>query len=61
MKLVVDTHHLMLENAGTKRVTVNLLAELKMTPGIEVTELQPGYSIDKGKSVASKLKGHLMR
>jgi len=61
MKLVIDTHHLMLENAGTKRVTVNLLAELKMTPGIEVTELQPGYSIDKGTSVASKLKGHLMR
>ncbi|WP_339813415.1 glycosyltransferase family 1 protein [uncultured Imperialibacter sp.] len=61
MKLVVDTHHLMLENAGTKRVTINLLAELKRTPGIELIELQPGYSLKKGASLAGKLKGHFLR
>jgi glycosyltransferase involved in cell wall biosynthesis len=61
MKLVVDTHHLMLENAGTKRVTINLLAELKKAPEIEVIELQPGYSLKKGVGLASKLKGHFLR
>ncbi|MEQ8684152.1 MAG: glycosyltransferase family 1 protein [Imperialibacter sp.] len=61
MKLVVDTHHLLLENAGTKRVTINLLAELKKTDRINVVELQPGYSLLKGRSVMSKLRGHLLR
>lgn len=61
MKLVVDTHHLLLENAGTKRVTVNLLIELKKIPGIALLELQPGYSLHKSNTVFSKLRGHLLR
>lgn len=61
MKLAVDRHHLLLENAGTKRVTLNLLKELKKEEDIELFEFSPGYSFGSGKGVLSKVYGHLIR
>ncbi len=61
MKLAVDTHHLLLENAGTRRVTINLLKQFKQNRGIDLLELRPEYSIKRGKSLFSKLTGHIKR
>ena len=61
MKLAVDTHHLLLENAGTKRVTVNLIEQFQKAQDVELLLLSPRYSIKKGTSVIGKLAGHLVR
>lgn len=61
MKLAVDTHHLMLEQAGTKRVTVNLVEQFRNAPGIELILLRPSYSLKRGSSIFGKLAGHLTR
>lgn len=61
MKLAVDTHHLLLEQAGTKRVTVNLLEQFQGTAGIELLLLHPSYSLKRGSSIFGKLAGHLTR
>lgn len=61
MKLAVDTHHLLLEHAGTKRVTLNILEQLKMDQGVELLEFKPSYSLVPGKGVLPKLYGHLVR
>ena len=61
MKLAVDTHHLLLENAGTKRVTVNLIEQFKQTPGIELLLLSPEYTLKRGTGITGKLTGHLIR
>lgn len=61
MKLALDTHHLLLENAGTKRVTVNLIEQFKHTPGIELLLLRPDYPLKRGQGIAGKILGHLTR
>lgn len=61
MRIAFDTHHLLLETAGTKRVTVNFLEQLHREKGAEVVELQPSYRLSVGKSVPAKLFGHLIR
>ena len=61
MKLALDTQHLLLENAGTKRVTVNLIEEFKRAPGIELILLRPNYPLKRGHGIAGKLIGHLTR
>jgi glycosyltransferase involved in cell wall biosynthesis len=61
MRLAIDIHHLLLENAGTKRVTVNLLNELYKNAGIQVFEFKPSYHLSYGNSLAGKLAGHLCR
>ncbi|MHB1177075.1 MAG: glycosyltransferase family 4 protein [Daejeonella sp.] len=61
MKLAVDTHHLLLEHAGTKRVTLNILEQFRKDPQIELVELEPAYSLKSGKGVLAKLAGHIIR
>lgn len=61
MKLAVDTHHLLLEHAGTKRVTVNILEEFRKDPGIELLQLKPSYPLKWGSGFVSKLYGHVVR
>lgn len=61
IRLAVDTHHLLLENAGTKRVTLNILNELYKKNEIEVFEFKPAYKLSYGSGLAGKLKGHLFR
>ena len=61
MKLAVDTHHLLLENAGTKRVTVSLIEEFKKSPEIELIELHPPYPLKRGNGIFEKIAGHLIR
>ena len=61
MKLAVDTHHLLLEHAGTKRVTVNLLAQFQQTKGVELILLSPSYPMKRGHGLLAKITGHLTR
>lgn len=61
MKFAVDTHHLLLEHAGTKRVTLNILEQLRKDPGVELLEFKPSYSLVPGKWIFSKLCAHLVR
>ncbi|NEU10236.1 glycosyltransferase family 4 protein [Flavihumibacter sp. R14] len=61
MKLAVDTHHLLLEHAGTKRVTVNLIEQFKKTPGVNLLLLSPTYSLKRGTGIIGKLAGHFIR
>lgn len=61
MKLAVDRHHLLLEHAGTKRVTLNFLKQLKKNKNIKLVEFSPGYSLGDGKSIVSKIYGHSIR
>jgi len=61
MKLAVDTHHLLLEHAGTKRVTLNILEQFGKDEEIELLELKPSYSLTYDKASFSKLAGHIVR
>ncbi len=61
MKLAVDTHHLLLEHAGTKRVTLNILEQFRKDREIDLLELKPSYSLAYGKGSFSKLAGHIVR
>jgi len=61
MKLAVDTYHVRLDHAGTKRVTVNLLEQFKKMPDIDLIELRPYYAPFRGKSIPGKLLGHALR
>ncbi|MEQ8414732.1 MAG: glycosyltransferase family 1 protein [Imperialibacter sp.] len=61
MKLAIDTHHLLTEKAGTRRVTENLLEQLKAAPNTELLEFQPGYTVKKGSGLLVKLRGHALR
>lgn len=61
MRLGIDTHHLLLEHAGTKRVTLNLIEQFRKDTGLDVVELCPRYSIKRGSTVTSKLSGHFRR
>ena len=61
MRLAVDTHHLLLEHGGTKRVTVNILEQIKQIPDIELIELKPSYSLSIGNGVTKKISGHILR
>lgn len=61
MKLAVDTHHLFLEHAGTKRVTINLLEEFKQMPHVQLKELKPSYSLFRGTGLLGKIMGHAFR
>lgn len=61
IKLAVDTHHLKQEFAGTKRVTVNLISQFKKMDNIDLTELQPFYPLIRGKGMAAKILGHMVR
>jgi len=61
MKLALDTHHLLLEHAGTKRVTVNLIEQFKKTQGVELVLLSPSYSLKRGNSAFEKIAGHITR
>ncbi|MEJ7778653.1 MAG: glycosyltransferase family 1 protein [Daejeonella sp.] len=61
MKLAVDTHHLLLEHAGTKRVTLNILDQLGKDLEIELLELKPSYSLLPGEGIFSKFYAHLVR
>ena len=45
MILAVDTHHLLLEYAGTKRVTLNLIAQLQKMPDVERPYKAFGYPV----------------
>jgi glycosyltransferase involved in cell wall biosynthesis len=49
MRLAVDMHHLLFEDAGTKRVTVNLICQLKEIPGVDLIQLNPPYAMSKGR------------
>lgn len=60
-RLAIDTHHLLLENAGTKRVTLNILNELYKHAEVQVVELKPSYRLSYGGGLAGKLAGHLFR
>lgn len=61
MKLAVDIHHLLLEHAGTKRVTVNLIEQFKKTPGVDLLLLSPSYPLKRGNGITGKVAGHFMR
>lgn len=61
MKLAVDTHHLLLEHAGTKRVTVNLIEQFRHTDGVELILLSPSYRMKRGDGLLAKMTGHLTR
>lgn len=61
IKLAVDTHHLQTEHAGTKRVTTNLLAQLRNDDSIQLTEFSPAYSLNKRKGFFSGLSAHLLK
>ena len=61
MKLAVDTHHLLLENAGTKRVTLSLLKQFKKTDGLNILTFQPKYKLKRGNGIIGKIAGHLVR
>lgn len=61
MRLAVDTHHLLLEHGGTKRVTVNILKEIKQIPDIELIELRPNYLLSIGTGITRKISGHILR
>jgi glycosyltransferase involved in cell wall biosynthesis len=61
MKFAIDTHHLLLENAGTKRITVNLLDQLRTELKIDFIELKPFYRLAWGKGIAGKIIGHMFR
>lgn len=61
MKLAVDTHHLLLEHAGTKRVTLNILEELRRVPDIELIELSPTYPLHSARSIFGKIYAHIIR
>ena len=61
MKLAVDKHHLLLENAGTKRVTLSLLNEFKKITGLEILSFQPKYQLKRGNGIFGKIAGHLVR
>ena len=61
MILAVDTHHLLLEHAGTKRVTLNLLEQLKAKSEIELIQFSPSYSLSIGTGIFAKAYAHLIR
>lgn len=61
MKLAVDTHHLLLEHAGTKRVTVNLIEQFQKAEGITLLLLHPSYSLKRKSHIAGRIAGHLIR
>lgn len=61
MRIAIDTHHLLLENAGTKRITVNLIEQLYKGEEPELVEIKPSYKLSRGKSIPAKIWGHLMR
>jgi glycosyltransferase involved in cell wall biosynthesis len=61
MILAVDTHHLLLEHAGTKRVTLNLIEQLKKQSDIELIQFSPSYSLTIGKGILAKIYAHLIR
>lgn len=61
MILAFDTHHLLLEHAGTKRVTLNLIEQFKNKPGIELLQLSPSYSLKIGNGILAKTYGHIIR
>jgi glycosyltransferase involved in cell wall biosynthesis len=60
MRLAIDTHHLLFEDAGTKRVTVNLILHLENMPGVDLVQLKPPYGMSKGKGLG-KIAGYLVR
>ena len=61
MKLAVDTHHLLLEHAGTRRVTLNILEQFRKDHDIELLELKPSYSLTYSKGGISKIARHIVR
>src|SRR3954466_2249462 len=61
MKFAVDTHHLLLEDAGTKRVTANLLQRLINMPGVDLIKFSPPYPMSRGKGVSGKIWGYFVR
>ena len=61
IRLAVDTHHLLLETAGTRRVTINLLYELNQKKEIQLFELKSSYHLKKRKNISGKLMQHLLR
>ncbi|MBC7743599.1 MAG: glycosyltransferase family 4 protein [Flavobacterium sp.] len=61
MKLAVDIHHLLLENAGTKRVTVNLLEQLKKATEINLLEFKPEYTLKQKAGIIGKIQSHFIR
>ena len=61
VKLAVDTHHLLLENAGTKRVTLNLIRQFQKAEDLELLLLRPSYSLKRGSTAFAKIAGHMTR
>lgn len=61
MILAFDTHHLLLEHAGTKRVTLNLLEQFKNKKGVELLPFSPSYSLKIGHGIFAKIYGHIIR
>ncbi len=61
IRLAVDTHHLLLEHAGTKRITVNVLEEIRKRDSIKLLEFKPRYLVTKKTGVLSKILGHFIR
>lgn len=60
-KVAVDIHHLQFENAGTKRVTLNILQELSQKDEIQVFEFSPVYQLGNSTNITGKLLRHLLR
>jgi len=61
IRLAIDIHHLLLEDAGTKRVTLNLLQELHKNQALYIFECRPSFKIPAGKKITDKLIRHLLR
>jgi glycosyltransferase involved in cell wall biosynthesis len=61
MKIAIDIHHLQVEHAGTKRVTVNILKQLENRLDIELVTLRPSYSLKGGDGAIGKIYAHLVR
>jgi glycosyltransferase involved in cell wall biosynthesis len=61
MTLAVDTHHLLVEHAGTRRITVNVLDQFRKTPDLDFIELSPSYRLVWGNTISGKILGHLFR
>jgi glycosyltransferase involved in cell wall biosynthesis len=61
MIFAIDTHHLLLEHAGTKRVTLNLIDQFKKKSEVELILLAPSYSLSIGTGIYAKMYAHLIR
>jgi glycosyltransferase involved in cell wall biosynthesis len=61
-KIAIDTHHLLLEHAGTRRVTIGLMNQFRKMDEFDFLELSPSYSLNSANnSTLAKIGKHIKR